>query len=244
MINIVFTDLSRCKDGRNCVRQKPAAAFAGLPPGDLDRLTAAARAAERPSALPLLPRSELPRLSEAQQHSVARKVRLFTAAVDRLSPLLHDETRRADDFCTFLANDAGRYAKGSPVLVCDTNQATICYVFENVSVDARTGGVSYHRTMPRLMATLDEVPAVERHVSAWMQASLVTAAEPSAEHVLGGLAKGLAGLLPRAYCKISAALRGFLIPSGRGQRTSLNWWTHGRVASPGTLSKAWPCSRV
>ncbi|MCV2368215.1 hypothetical protein [Roseateles oligotrophus] len=215
MINIIFTDLSRCKDARNYVRQKLTAAFEGLPTADLERLTSAACAPGHSAALPLLPREGQQRLTEAQQRSVARKVRLFTAAVDRLSPLLDDETRRADDFCTYLAHDSGHYPKGTPVLVRDTSQATICYVFEKASVDAGTGAVSYH-TMPMLMATLDQTPEVERHVSSWMQANFASATAPSAEQVLGGLAKGLVGLLPGAYGKIGAALLGFLIPSGGG----------------------------
>lgn len=215
MINIVFADLSRCQDARLYVRQKLGATFEGLPPADLDRLTDAACAAAGSASLPLQPREALPRLSEAQQRSVDRKVRLFTTAVDRMSPLLDDETRRAEDYCSYLTQDAGRYSKGTPVLVRDRNQAKVCYVFENVSVDAVTGTVSYH-TMPLLMASRDAVPGAEHHVREWMLANLKTATGPSAEKVLGGLAKGLAGMLPGAYGKVGAALLGFLMPSNEG----------------------------
>jgi hypothetical protein len=175
MINIVFADLSRCQDARLYVRQKLGATFEGLPPADLDRLTDAACAAAGSASLPLQPREALPRLSEAQQRSVDRKVRLFTTAVDRMSPLLDDETRRAEDYCSYLTQDAGRYSKGTPVLVRDTNQAKVCYVFENVSVDAVTGTVSYH-TMPLLMASRDAVPGAEHHVREWMLANLAVRA--------------------------------------------------------------------
>jgi hypothetical protein len=212
-VNILFIDLSGCDDGKGYVREKLSVAFKGLPKVDLDKLVDNAHRRGRPVSLPLAKKKDFPRLTEKQQRAVARKTKLFIAAVDRLSPLLKGERKQKDDFCTYLIEGFRDYPSGTPALVRKTNYATICYIFEDVLVDPETADVTYQ--MPRVLGTAG-VPEMDQHIEVWMSANIPSAAMPKPEKILEQLAKGLVGLLPGAYGKIGVTLLNILIPSGGG----------------------------
>ncbi len=212
-INILFTDVSRCDDPKGYIRDKLHSAWEELPKFDFDQLANIAYGEGKPVSLPLTKKEDFPSLTGQQQRSVDRKAKLFVAAVDRLSPLLDGETKQADDFVTYLCEDFRDYARGTPVLVRVTNYSTICYVFENVSVDAKTADVSYHVT--KAIGTAGELE-IDQQIDAWMSTNIPRAATPKAEQVIGQLAKGLAGLLPSPYNVIGATLLKIIIPSGEG----------------------------
>jgi len=192
-INILFTDVSRCDDPKLYIREKFYAAFEELPEFDLDQLVNIAYGEGKPVSLPLAKKEDFPSLTEQQERLIDRKTKLFIAAVERLSPLLDSETKQEDDFVTYLCEDFRNYAKGTPVLVRTTNYSTICYIYENVSVDAMTADVSYQ--MNKVFVAAGELE-IDQHIDVWMKANIPRTATPKAEETIAKLTKGLVGLLP------------------------------------------------
>jgi len=212
-IHIIFTDVSRCTDPKLYIREKLYATWKNMHKPDLDQLADLAYGEGKPVSMPLAKQEDFPSLTEQQQRSVNRKIKLFVAAVDKLSPLLKDETQQEDDFITYLSEDFRDYATATPVLVRITNYATISYIFDNVSVDAITADVSYQ--VSSVSGTVDGFE-IDQHINAWMNANIPRAATPKAEQIIAELAKGLAGLLPAPYNVIGGTLLNIIIPSGGG----------------------------
>jgi hypothetical protein len=212
-INIFFADVSRCEDPKSYIREKLYSAWEDLPRSDLDQLANNAYGDGKSVSLPLTKKDDFPSLTEQQKRSIDKKTKLFVAAVDGLSQLLDGEIKQEEDFVTYLCEEFRGYARGTPVLVRITNYSTICYIFENVSFNAKTVDVYYQ--VPKVLGTAGELE-IDQQIDAWMKANIPSAATPKAEEIIGKLAKGLTGLLPAPYNVIGATLLNIIVPSGGG----------------------------
>ena len=80
------------------------------------------------TVLPYLQKESFPILSDSQQKLIGIKQECFLKEVTETSRLYEGETVK-DDFFSVLTEDRGEFAAGTPVLVRETNFATIYYLY-------------------------------------------------------------------------------------------------------------------
>ncbi|MEU3073439.1 hypothetical protein [Streptomyces laurentii] len=206
-VDILFADLSRARNPRDYMARKLQDFYrtSRATPDEIRALVDRVYIEGDHNNFPLAAPQDLPKLSEGQKKFLDGETALFQKLVDQLSPLIEgEEIRSGSDWATLLKADFHDYPAGTPVLVRETSQATIYYLYHLAQV-TRDGRFTYVPNEPEP----NEVRANQYEKQARIEALAIALWAD----LLLSVAKGLLGAVGG---KVGSDLLNALFPGSQG----------------------------